>query len=67
MQYFILTGIAIMMVASFLMGEQIGYHEGFKTALKSALRTNPPSEELEITCLSLWVNQQNKKHMENKK
>ena len=67
MQYFILTGIAAMMVASFLMGEQIGYHEGFKTALKSALRTNPPSEELEMACVGLWLGEQAKKRYEKEK
>jgi hypothetical protein len=36
---------------------QLGYQEGVKTALK----TNPPSEELELACAGLWVGEQNKK------
>lgn len=36
---------------------QAGYREGIKTALK----TNPPSEDLELVCAGLWVGEQNKK------
>jgi hypothetical protein len=36
---------------------QLGYQEGVKTALK----TNPPSEELEMACAGLWIGEQNKK------
>ena len=37
------------------------YQQGYKDGMKSALKTNPPSEELEITCAGLWVGEQNKK------
>lgn len=37
---------------------QLGYKEGIKTALK----TNPPSEELEMACVGLWVGEQNRKY-----
>jgi len=37
---------------------QAGYREGIKTALK----TNPPSEELEIACVGLWIGEQNRKY-----
>lgn len=37
------------------------YQRGFADALKSAYKTNPPSEELEITCAGLWIGEQNKK------
>ena len=36
---------------------QAGYAEGMRVALK----TNPPSEELEMVCAGLWVGEQNKK------
>ena len=37
---------------------QIGLREGRGMALK----TNPPSEELELVCAGLWVGEQNKKY-----
>lgn len=42
-------------------GESTGYQEGYSTAIKSAYKTNPPSEQLEMTCAGLWVGEQNKK------
>lgn len=45
-------------------GKREGIAEGRNTAMKEALRTNPPSEELEMTCLGLWLGEQNKKHYE---
>lgn len=35
--------------------------EGFKLGMHYALKTNPPSEELEMVCAGLWVGEQNKK------
>lgn len=40
------------------------YEHGYANGMKNALRTNPPSEELEMTCAGLWVGQQNKKYWE---
>ena len=37
------------------------YQKGYKDAQKAALRTDPPSEELELVCAGLWVGEQNKK------
>ena len=37
---------------------QLGYEEGVKTALK----TNPPSQELEMACVGLWVGEQNRRY-----
>ena len=39
---------------------QAGYAEGMRVALK----TNPPSEELEMVCAGLWIGNQNKKAWE---
>ena len=38
--------------------------EGFKVGMNYALKSDPPSEELEMRCAGLWVGQQNKKAWE---
>ncbi len=38
------------------------YKAGFREGRGMALKTNPPSEELELTCAGLWVGEQNKKY-----
>ena len=43
------------------------YEHGYADGLKSALRTNPPSQELELVCAGLWVGEQNKKYWEKTK
>ena len=50
-------------------GKTVGTAEGHSTALKTALKTNPPSEELEMVCAGLWFGNQAKKYYwkENKK
>ena len=35
--------------------------EGFRVGMNYALKSNPPSEELEMVCAGLWVGQQNRK------
>ncbi len=37
------------------------YADGFRQGIKNSLNTNPPSEELELTCAGLWIGEQNKK------
>ena len=37
------------------------YNRGFAEGRGIALKTNPPSEELEMVCAGLWVGEQNKK------
>lgn len=39
------------------------YNAGVREGRGMALKTNPPSEELEIVCAGLWVGEQNKKFM----
>ena len=41
-----------------------GIDHGTKQGRKDALRTNPPSDELEMTCAGLWIGEQNKKAWE---
>ena len=37
------------------------YNRGFAEGRGTALKTNPPSEELEMVCAGLWIGEQNKK------
>ena len=37
------------------------YQRGFAEGRGIALKTNPPSEELEMVCAGLWVGKQNQK------
>jgi len=43
------------------------YEQGYADGLKNALRTNPPSQDLEMVCAGLWMGQQNKKYWEKSK
>ena len=43
------------------------YQSGYKDGLKNALKTDPPSQELELVCAGLWVGEQNKKYWEKMK
>lgn len=38
------------------------YKAGYAEGLRVALKTNPPSEDLELVCAGLWVGEQNKKY-----
>lgn len=49
-------GFAFFMYISF----NVGHYEGKKVGIKTALNTNPVSEELEMTCAGLWVGEQHK-------
>jgi uncharacterized protein YneF (UPF0154 family) len=54
--------IALLMLACLVVGIRHGIAEGRNTAMKEALKTNPPSEELEMTCAALWIGEQNMKY-----
>ena len=41
------------------------YAEGLADGRKTALTTSPPSEALEVACVSLWVGNENKKANKN--
>ena len=43
------------------------YKTGLREGRAMALKTNPPSEELELVCAGLWVGEQNKKAFERSK
>ena len=53
--------------ASFHLGKKSGIAEGRSIAMKEALRTNPPSEELEMVCAGLWIGEQNRRYFEKKR
>ena len=38
------------------------YNRGFAEGRGMALKTNPPSEELEMVCAGLWMGEQNKNY-----
>lgn len=38
------------------------YEQGYADGIKNALKTNPPSEDLELVCAGLWIGEQNKKY-----
>lgn len=40
------------------------YKTGYLAGKKEALKTNPPSEDLELVCVGLWIGEQNKKYWE---
>ena len=54
---------AILGLAYFLFDNALDrqYNRGFAEGRGTALKTNPPSEELEMVCAGLWVGEQNKK------
>lgn len=41
------------------------YNRGFAEGRGMALKTNPPSEQLEMVCAGLWIGEQNKKANKN--
>ena len=63
---FVLLALSILGI-SFQLGKHQGIVEGRSTAMKEALRTNPPSEELELVCAGLWIGEQNRRYFEKKR
>jgi hypothetical protein len=57
----------VVVVLSFFVGFSQGKVEGLQEGRSTALKTNPPSEELELACAGLWVGEQNRKYYEKKK
>jgi hypothetical protein len=43
------------------------YSRGFAEGRGSALKVNPPSEELEMVCAGLWIGEQNQKYFRKSK
>lgn len=65
---------AVLIVSIMLLIAVLGYNrineahsEGFKLGMRYALKTNPPSEELELVCVGLWIGEQNKKYYQKEK
>ena len=59
-----LLWIGMIALAWLLVDDRIdkAHAEGFRVGMHYALKSNPPSEELEMTCAGLWVGEQNKKY-----
>lgn len=53
--------IAMVIVVSGFIGYAAGSIDGMNKGKKEVMKTNPPSEELEMACLGLWIGDQNKK------
>ena len=62
MKYLLWIGMAAL--AWLLVNDRIdkAHAEGFKLGMHYALKSSPPSEELELVCAGLWVGEQNKKY-----
>ena len=58
---------AVLVVATIALSVAIGEHHGYLKAEAQMLKTNPPSEALEMACLGLWVGEQNKRYAEKSK
>ena len=58
------TAVMVWTILGFYVGKDRGIAEGRSIAMKEALRTNPPSEELELVCAGLWIGEQNRKYWE---
>ena len=65
---FILVILSIAVVY-LLIGNQFDdkYQAGYAAGLAEALKTSPPSQELEMTCAGLWVGEQNRKYFQTQK
>ena len=59
----IIFGLSVFAVVLLLVNNRIenAHREGFKLGMTYALKSNPPSEELEMVCAGLWVGEQNKR------
>ena len=59
----IIFGLSLFAVVLLLANNRIenAHREGFKLGMNYALKSDPPSEELEMRCAGLWVGQQNRK------
>ena len=58
------AAVVIWTAVGFLAGNHMGIAEGRSIATKEILKTNPPSQELEMVCAGLWIGEQNKKYWE---
>ena len=61
MKYVLVLLIIGLMIYAVERRAERAHAEGFKLGMHYALKSNPPSEELEMVCAGLWVGEQNKK------
>ena len=62
-----IAALVVWAILGFYVGKDRGIAEGRSIAMKEALRTNPPSEELEMVCAGLWIGEQNRRYFEKKR
>lgn len=58
---------AVLLIACISISAAIGEHHGYLKAEAKMLKTNPPSEALEMACLGLWIGEQNRRYAEKSK
>ena len=61
MKYILIILIALLVYVGVRDRYEDKYLAGYQAGMKEALKTNPPSEELEMTCAGLWVGEQNRR------
>ena len=66
MRYLRTTIDILILLLAVYVGTAWGHRQGIAEGRSMALKTNPVSPELELTCAVLWVGEQNKKYMEKK-
>lgn len=66
MKYILVFCIAGVMALWIPHRMDIRYAEGVAEGKRLALQTSPPSEALEVACVSMWVGEQNKKAAKEK-
>ena len=62
MKYILVIAILGLLYVMLQKSYERQYQAGFREGRATALKTNPPSEELEMVCAGLWVGEQNKKY-----
>ena len=61
MKYFLVLMIIGLLIYAVEERAKRAHNEGFKLGMHYALKSDPPSEQLEMTCAGLWVGKQNQK------
>lgn len=59
-----LVWVGLVAAVSLAVAFKAGEHQGYLQAEARVLKVSPPSHELEMACLGLWVGEQNKKYAE---
>ena len=61
-KYVLVTALVVVLYTLVRQRYTDEYQSGYAEGLRVALKTNPPSQELEMVCAGLWVGEQNRKY-----